>query len=422
MLFASLSNFEFPLGVDGVELRLDLFSSYSLNQVQEYLDHSPIPVLLTHRTASEKLTHDLLLLKPSLFDLDISTPFLDKIIASYPNTKFILSYHNFEETPKDLEAIYQKMVRFDAWSYKIAAKCVSVCDALRLLLFSKKYPKVSAICMGEKGSFARTMGPVVGNKIDYASLRDKTAPGQLSISELTQIYRYRSLNSETALYGLIGKPVDQSIGHLYHNGVFEKKKINALYVKMEVEESVLDVFFLLAKEVGFKGLSVTMPLKEKVGRFCNRNGAINTLLIGDAIMGTNTDGMGALDAIEKRMKVSGKRVVILGAGGAARGIACEAKKRGADIYVVNRTVEKGEALAKDVGGFATIPSDYDIVINCAKEAPEFPLLEKKLAMDIVYYPKETSFLKRAKQLDCELIFGEEMFFGQAAAQQDFWFQ
>jgi len=117
------------------------------------------------------------------------------------------------------------------------------------------------IAMGEKGAFSRVLGPIVGNFIDYTSDAG-TGPGQLSQKELCETYRYRSLNSQTEIYGLIGDPVEHSQGHIYHNKAFQHH--NKVYVKMCVTPDELPLFMQCIKKLNFRGLSVTMPLKEKI--------------------------------------------------------------------------------------------------------------------------------------------------------------
>ena len=402
-----------PTDADGLELRLDHISLPS---------HIPCPYLLTPRSHDPSLIHHLLSLSPPFLDLEYSP---DLPYVSSSSTKIILSYHNFHEIPSDLDSLYSAMIRYPASIYKIAAMPQSTNDALRLLLFGRKHPNLTVICMGEIGQFGRVLGPVVGNPIDYAAV-DATvaAPGQLTVDELLNTYHYRSLSPKTALYGLIGNPVAQSVGHLYHNQRFAQKNQDAVYVKMIVQESELQTFLQLAKDIGFQGLSVTMPLKEKVLPFLDEispdakeMGAVNTIRFEKGrFIGINTDGMGALDAIEKRMAVKGKKMLLLGAGGAARAIAFEAKKRGAEVWIHNRTEEKARALNYHVG----IPSHFDVAINCSSNPLSIPLESKPLVMDIVYSPRETRFLKHASQAGCSIIYGEEMFLNQAAAQSDFW--
>lgn len=409
MLFATLSSIPTLVDierVDGIELRLDLFPHWDIPLLQSILSEVNIPVMLTIRKASHEQIRACLELKPAFFDLDAEDEFP---IQNYPDTKFILSHHNFMETPQQLESIYVAMKKRPAFAYKIACFANSSNDAMRMLLLSKKYQDLSCICMGEKGEWARVLGPVVGNVIDYAYTKEKTAPGQLTVSELIDIYRYRTLNHDSALYGLIGDPVVQSLGHLYHNPRF---KTSAVYVKMIVKESELEKFFPLAEQLGFRGLSVTMPLKTVVVPFIETElESVNTIrFVNQKRIGISTDGKGAIDAIGD---VKDKVVLILGAGGAARSIAKEAKMRGATVWIHNRTV-------KNLDHHWGIPEHFDIVINCTPNGDPSLLKAGVIAMDIVYAPKETEFLKAAKQLGCQIVYGEEMFFNQAALQRKFW--
>ena len=437
MIFLSILLFQIPFlltqqGV-GIELRLDLMERFTLEEVAHFLSETDLPILLTLRKASqgggfqegeekqEEWIERLLSLEPEFFDLewDMRESFIQEMISRYPKTKFILSFHDFEKVPSDaeLELIYQKMRSFEAFTYKIAVKVTSTNEALKMLLFAKKHPNVSMIPMGESGQFARILGKVVGNVVAYAG--GKTAPGQFTLEEMIDVYHYPLLNQNTKIYGLIGDPVEKSPGHFYHNGVFQKKGIDAVYVKMRVRPEELDEFIHLSQELGISGLSVTIPLKEKILPYIDwfdegtqEIGAINTLRMeGGKIFGTNTDGKGALDAIEKKMGMRGKKVILLGAGGAARGIACEAKARGAEVFVLNRTVERAKELAEEIGCFfgslEEIPAVYDCLINCTSELlPIDPakIVEGSIAMDVVYFPKLTSFLKTAMDKQCQLVY------------------
>jgi 3-dehydroquinate dehydratase / shikimate dehydrogenase len=455
MLFVSIVTLDsiqkVPKEVDGIELRLDLLPQFDLELITNIITTSPRPVMFTLRKISqgglfrgtekerEALIEQLLLLEPAFFDLewDMCPSFLERIFQKYDKTHFILSYHNFQETPLNLEEIYQSMSKYPAYGYKIAARSLSTNEALRMLLFARKHSRISVICMGEKGEFARVLGPVVGNLIHYSSLNreEQTAPGQLTVHDLIHLYGYPKLNPNTNLYGLIGDPVSKSLGHFYHNKVFEERQLNSVYVKMNVTPDELSTFFSLAREIGFQGLSVTMPLKEKVLPFLNvidpeaqRIGAVNTLVFKNGqILGLNTDGIGALNAIEKRMPVYGKKIVLLGAGGAARAIAFEAFKRGANILILNRTIQKALELAHELGceagGLLDVPLEYEILINCSSDSmpidPE-KILSSALIMDVVYVPRETPLLLKALSLGCQMVYGDEMFFNQAAAQSELW--
>jgi len=455
MLFLSLSDIDLaPLSVvnaTGGELRVDLLPEIDLDKLKVLLLKAPFPFLLTLRSTSHggkcslpleqrmQLIENLCKLSPAFIDLEYDLPleFLLHIIESYPQISPILSYHNTDCTPTNIESIYSDMSKIPAFAYKIATMVDSTTQALELLLLSKKHPKLSVVPMGEKGSFARVISLTHKNKIGFASLckEQATAPGQLSLEELTSIYRYPTLKEDVDLYGLIGEPVSHSIGHLYHNLTFKQKNRNALYVKMSVTPNELSIFFPLVKKLGFRGFSVTTPLKEKVLPFidildaeASSIQACNTLLLKSGkILGKNVDGMGALDALEKHLCVSGKKIVLLGAGGSCKAIAFEAKKRGAKVHISNRTLEKAKQVSLSLGttfsSLEELPLSYDILINTTSHS--MPIHEKQIvpncvAMDITYTPKETLFLQKAKKQGCSIVYGEEMFRCQAEKQSALW--
>jgi 3-dehydroquinate dehydratase/shikimate dehydrogenase len=156
-------------------------------------------------------------------------------------------------------------------------------------------------------------------------------------------------------------------------------------------------------------------------------GAVNTVTRHQGkLIGSNTDAPGALNAIERHTVVKSKRVAILGAGGTARAIAYEAKKRGAHVLIFNRTFARARRIQDNLGCLA-YPlgelglQDYDILINTVPfESFFLPIRPKSIAMDVVYVPKETPFLLEAKKLGCVCIYGEEMFIEQANLQQNQW--
>jgi 3-dehydroquinate dehydratase/shikimate dehydrogenase len=236
--------------------------------------------------------------------------------------------------------------------------------------------------------------------------------------------------------------VCKSSSHLTHNFAFKKLGLDAVYVKLCVNKTNLEYCLALCRVLGFKGLSVTMPLKEEVTRHIDHceSKAVNTIgFRQEGVFGWNTDGRGALDALEKKGKVLGKKVVLLGAGGAAWGIAQETKKRGGHLVVLNRTLFRAQELAKSVGGLAfpltefaqVARSGYDILINCTSvgmdddkslPVPTEELLEKKVVMEIVVSPRVTPLVAAAKEKKCEIVEGIEMFIQQAVGQYRYWFQ
>jgi 3-dehydroquinate dehydratase/shikimate dehydrogenase len=356
-------------------------------------------------------------------------------VGQFPKTRFIVSHHDFVGVPQEWGALLHSLERWGAFHMKIAVTPRTTTEALRLLLWKQQFPHMSMICMGEKMIFARIVAAMRGNFLNFASLEEKMAPGQMALSEWFDIYHYPELHQKTPLYALIGNPIEKSPGHLYHNAAFAKHGLNAVYVKIPLVAEELVEFISFIRPFGVRGLSVTIPLKEKIVPLLDEIepamqsiGAINTVVLyRDRLMGTNTDGVGALDAIEAQEKVARKRVLLLGAGGAARAIAFEAKARGAQVWIANRTVERAKALAEAVGGewggLEEIPPVYDVVINSSSE--EMPIEERlimpgTLAMDVTYAPKRTLFLEAALRKNCRIVYGEEMFVNQAARQTAFW--
>ncbi|MBY0528814.1 MAG: shikimate dehydrogenase [Rhabdochlamydiaceae bacterium] len=447
-------------GVDGVEIRIDTFSSIDFNQIQSLRnDASTIQVLFTLRSSAQggmfeasqkerlEWIEKLASLYPDILDLEYDVPdaFRSHLAQTFPTIKFMSSYHHFTSTPSDLPSLFASLRSPLTHIVKVATLALSTLDTLRMLDYvhsESSKEQLIGICMGDKGLATRVLGPVVGNTLDYTFLdaKEQTAPGQLSLDDLIDTYHYRSLNKQTRIYGVIGSPVNKSLGPIVHNAVFDQLKINASYLALEISPTDLSAALSLLRKLPFEGLSVTMPLKEAIIPFLDQItprakaiGAVNTIEIKQGKwIGHNTDGIGALNAIEKNIFPQGKKIIIIGAGGAAKAIAHEAVHRKANVFVLNRTVHKAQKLADELhcrgGGLDHLSElfaqGYDIIINCTPDAEPVPpglIFPKCYAMDIVYQPKNTPFLVHAASKQCHLIYGYEMFLEQAVEQQIIWF-
>lgn len=370
---------------DLIELRLDLFNSSDVKSLRE---RYTIPMIFTIKNQAH--IQELLDYKPEYVDLDIH------IATELPGTKLIISYHNYEETPEDLEGLYQKMKKIPAYYYKMAVTAKNSTDAMRLCCFKK--PDLIPISMGSYGQLSRILSPINYVAVDE---NQKTAPGQFTLDTLIKPHKN--------LYGLIGDPVDQSISDQTHNGL-----IHGSYLKMQVKPHELPQFIHYAKQLNFLGLSVTMPLKEAILPFLDvidsDAPAVNTIVFkAGKLYGYNTDGIGAMNAIGG--SVSGKHIVLIGSGGAAKAIAYEATKRGARVTIVKRNEPFPE-------------KPYDILINCTPvELPIDPkyILSGSIVMDIKTKPKETELLRMARNRGCAIVYGYEMFIEQALLQFELWF-
>ncbi len=249
------------------------------------------------------------------------------------------------------------------------------------------------------------------------------------------------IDPDTIVFGIIGYPLSHSLSPIMHNRAFEEKGINAIYLYFPCRfvEGVVSGM----KALSIKGLSVTIPHKESICKYLDeidpiarKIGAVNTLVNRDGrIIGYNTDAYGAIRAIKERTEVQGKDVLIIGAGGAARAIAFALKEEGANLFIANRSRERGERLSKDVKAefflLSQIPERrFDIIIQTTPvgmypNVDEIPVSDKILkegtvVMDIVYNPMETKFLKIAKERGCNVISGVDMFVYQGAKQFELW--
>ncbi|MDN3506434.1 MAG: type I 3-dehydroquinate dehydratase [Simkaniaceae bacterium] len=337
--------------------------------------------------------------------------------STLSNGQTLSTYHNFNETPGDLESILDALPKADF--YKICTMANKTTDALRMLCFVKNRPDVTGICMGELGQITRILGPVVSNPFTFAALGKEAAPGQLQAEELVKTYHFHRLTPTTKIYGLIGNPIKQSPSHKTHNAYYRDNEIDAVYVRMLLDEEELPLFFGLARELGISGLSVTIPFKEKVFPFIDEVegddvGAINTIAFEEKTYGSNTDAPAALDAIESKSKVQGKHCVILGAGGTAKALAFESQKRGASVTFLSRRF----------GNLHQVPP-YDILINTTPVACPIDieaLQPRKVVMDVNVAHTDTPLMVRAKALGCQLVYGQEMFERQAQGQFARWAQ
>lgn len=443
---------------DSVELRLDCFSELDSLALNKLRSHFSIPMIFTLRSSiqggvyakSEECRlsdiERLAAIKPDYFDLEnhIPAPFIEGFASKYPAVKIILSTHHFSETPNNLEELYRELRKIPAFLYKIAVMANSSLDAIRFLCWAKQANgKLIAVSMGPFGQISRILAPVIGSPLTYASLDDdlQTAPGQLTAEILLHRYRHRSLSSQTAIYGLIGDPVDMSISDETHNHLISRCKLDAVYIKIHVKASELGEFLHLARQLPIQGLSVTMPLKEGILSHLDlieheaySVGAVNTLLFqGEKIIGYNTDSKGALNAIEQVVKVKERRIVMIGAGGAAKAIAFEAQARGALVTIINRDEERAHQVAarfncsaKGLGQMeACFKEGYDILINCTPLPMPISsdlISSKAMVMDIRTKPRITPFIESALEKGCPVVFGYRMFVEQALGQFQIWFK
>jgi 3-dehydroquinate dehydratase/shikimate dehydrogenase len=365
-------------------------------------------------------------------------------------TALLVSFHDFTRT-KGLEQAAERIEAFAPDFVKVVSTAKSLADnlaVLRLIEERSLFAQVVGIAMGEEGLVSRVLGPRAGAAFTFASFSDgaETAPGQVTARVLRDLYRVEQLDQATRIYGVAGNPIAHSLSPLMQNTAFRKENVNAILLPLKVR--ALSDLLTLARELPLAGLAVTMPLKQEIlphlanpvaGKsvpLTTKIGACNTLRIGadGKIVGFNTDVDGVVRPLEKRLKLKGARIVVLGAGGAARAAVFGLVDKGAEVFIVNRTQETAMALAREAKAkvlkheqFAK--SRFDVLINStpcgmtgSKQA--LPIKENELnaglVFDMVYNPLETPLLKLAVSRGIPVITGLEMFVQQGARQFEIW--
>ncbi len=247
-----------------------------------------------------------------------------------------------------------------------------------------------------------------------------------------------SIDAKTKLCCIIGNPIDHSLSPVMHNAGYKALSLNFVYVAFQV--SNVDNAIAGIRALDIKGASVTVPHKlavmpflDKLDALAKDIGAVNTIVNSNGkLIGSNTDCEGAIRALEEKTKIEEKRVIVVGAGGAARAIAFGLKMKKAKIKIINRTKDHAQTLAKEVGaeyGDLTDLSEIknsDILIHAATTGmhpnsndslvPKEYLHKNLVVFDIVYNPKETKLIKDAEKVGCQIIYGYKMLLYQAVAQ------
>ncbi len=452
------------IGADLVEMRLDYIGRAI--DLRRLLAERRAPILVTCRRREDggrwdKTEQERLMILRSVIASGVDYVDLEEDIAAsiprYGKTKRIVSLHNFEETPNNLEEIHARLAALDADVVKIATMANSFADSIRMLRLLKqvKVPTI-ALCMGELGAVTRIMGLSYGSPFTYTALSNdrKIAPGQITFDMMKKVYRADEIDAETKIYGVVADPVAHSLSPLIHNAAFAHDKVNLRYLPFRIPPDELSLFVKWCQETGIGGLSVTIPHKETMLELLDEAEsaatgikAVNTAIFnGELISGYNTDYRAAMDCINAALdkqniegddRLRGRGVLVLGAGGVSRAIAYGLRQKGALVAISSRSLERSESLAADLNCRA-LPweSRYDIkpgiIINGTPvgmhpNVDDTPYAKDRLAalmklsssvivFDTVYNPEQTLLVKDAKNLGCLVINGVDMFVRQAGYQ------
>ena len=356
----------------------------------------------------------------------------------------ILSYHDFKATKKLLEQ-FAAMQKYPADFYKLVSTANNLYDNVVMMKFlethSGKHDMVG-LCMGEPGIISRVLGVRAGSIFTFAAgtRGEETAPGQVTASELRDTYRIEAVDAATQVYGVVGDPVGHSLSPIMMNAAFRRESVNAVYLALHAKS--LKDLLACVQDIPIRGLSVTMPYKEDIVEALSNSdaltrqiGACNTVVRGQdgKLYGFNTDVAGIVVPLEQRINLAGARVLLVGAGGVARAAAFGLRARGAEVFIVNRTPERAQALAraakaKTMKRAEVAKQQFDAIINATplgmgnnRQSPlEERELNTKYVFDLVYTPPETKLVAMARGKGTQVISGLEMFVQQGARQFEIW--
>lgn len=450
-------------GIGLVELRLDFIQGKV--QVKRLFRSRPCPAIATCRRAADgghwagSEEERQLVLRTAIVEGTEYVDLEDDIasqIRRYGPTKRIISHHDFHKTPADLAVLHKSLADLDADIVKIATMSNHPSDNLRMLemVQAATVPTIG-ICMGDIGMPTRVLTGRCGAPFTYATFHEDRllAPGQIGWRQMRDVYRYDQIGAATRIYGVVADPVGHSLSPVVHNAALAAAGIDAVYLPFRVPAEQLDEFVWEAGRWPLSGLSVTIPHKEAILRHVTAKddlvtaiGATNTLTFsGDGVMAHNTDATAAVESLESALREQGaeglvdvtvvKNALVLGAGGAARAVAFGLRKRGIEVTVCSRTVERARRIAAEVGckaidWTARYKVPYDCIVN-ATPVGMHPLVNETpfekdhlrpymVVFDTVYNPENTLLVKEARASGCRIVTGVDMFVRQAAIQFRLW--
>ncbi|HEY0794259.1 MAG TPA: shikimate dehydrogenase [Acidisarcina sp.] len=357
----------------------------------------------------------------------------------------LISWHDFHAT-KDLEGICSRIEKFKPEFLKIVSTAKSLADNVTMMKFLEQTSaraNMVGICMGEQGLISRVLGLRAGSAFTFASATagEETGPGQITLRSLSDTYRIDQVDAATKVYGVAGNPVRHSLSPIMMNTAFRRETVNAVYLPLQT--SKMEDLLALIRGVPLHGLSITMPFKRDILKYLEKTdplsamiGACNTVVRSQdgKLYGFNTDVAAIIRPLEKRLKLKDAKVLVLGAGGAARAAVFGLKEKGAEVFVLNRTPETAQKLAREAKARVQrrdqlAKASFDVIVNATPSGMEgvkpASILEAKeinarLVFDLVYNPLDTPLIRAAREKNIPVITGVEMFVHQGARQFEIW--
>jgi 3-dehydroquinate dehydratase / shikimate dehydrogenase len=382
-----------------------------------------------------------------IVDLEIQSALKSKpeaIARLRSRARLILSFHDFRAT-RNLDETLGKMLKIPADFYKVVSTATTLSDNVTMMKFlqtqSDKHALIG-LCMGEQGIISRVLSVRAGSVFTFGAVSAdlKTAPGQISAHDLRSIYRIDQVDAATRVYGVAGDPIEHSLSPVIMNTALRRENVNGVYLPLHAK--TLKDLLHCVREIPLHGLSITMPYKQAIlphldntDAHTTKIGACNTVVRGQdgKLYGFNTDVAGVVRPLEQRLSIEKTKVLVLGAGGAARAAVFGLKERGAEIWILNRTSVKAQKLARQAKAHSIKRADlrkiaFDVIVNATPvgmgNTRDCPLkdeeIQARVVFDMVYDPVETHLLQVARAKGIAVIPGVEMFVQQAARQFEIW--
>jgi 3-dehydroquinate dehydratase/shikimate dehydrogenase len=382
-----------------------------------------------------------------IVDLEIQSALKSKpeaIARLRSRAGLILSFHDFRAT-RNLDETLGNMLKIPADFYKVVTTATTLSDNVAMMKFLQKQSAKHALiglCMGEQGIISRVLNVRAGSAFTFGAVSAdlKTAPGQVTTQDLRSIYRIDQVDTATRVYGVAGDPIEHSLSPVIMNTALRRENVNGVYLPLHAK--TLKDLIHCVREIPLHGLSITMPYKQAILPYLDNTdahtskiGACNTVVRGQEgkLYGFNTDVAGVVRPLEQRLSIENAKVLVLGAGGAARAAVFGLKERGAEVWILNRTSAKAQKLARQAKAHTIKRADlrkiaFDVIINATPvgmgNTLDCPLkdqeIQARVVFDMVYDPVETHLLQVARAKGIAVIPGVEMFVQQAARQFEIW--
>lgn len=451
---------EHAAAADLFELRLDAMHECDLPAI---VKARPKPVIVTNRSAdqggfrqqndAERLETLAEAVRLGAEHIDVELTHLAVFEELMPpeqrgETRLIASFHDTVAMPEDLPVRAAQIAATSADVVKVVGTARRVEDNLPVFEALRQATKPTiALAMGPEGEMSRILAGKFGAYLTFASTGEgsESAPGQVDERAMRTLYRADRVGPATKVYAVMGNPVGHSLSPAIHNAAFANHDIDAVYIRMRVDDDPAETVRAFGA-VPIDGYSVTIPHKESVMAACvsvdelsRRMRAVNTLVRReDGYHATNTDVTSAMKVLAQALGTNdftGKRALVLGAGGVGRAYVHGLLSRGAAVTVTDLDAARRNELATETGATAASPrevaaAEADVLMNAspvgmwpkvdATPIDASRLKQGMVVFDAVYNPRQTRLLREAAAAGCVTISGVEQFVGQAAEQFELW--